>query len=252
MDIKNKFAIGITKDYAMFKFLDTNRNPNDRMIEKLTESIKEHGVQIPIIVNPDKYIVDGQHRFWALRSLNYHIPYVISKIWKEDKHTIEINNTGKRWTALDYANYSAQSGNLDVHEALQIAEQWEIETGRKLKATTSLEILMDTKKFQILTFLKNNNYQLNREKGEDIFNILNCMANFKMKASPFSARIARSIKAMHYHFKELNEDIIKIMCQNNYIQNFNKENDQLEYLIDLYKEAKNKYNNKNKKDGKQL
>ena len=57
---------------------------------------------------------------------------------------------------------------------------------------------------------------------------------------------------MHYHFKELNEDIIKIMCQNNYIQNFNKENDQLEYLIDLYKEAKNKYNNKNKKDGKQL
>ena len=57
---------------------------------------------------------------------------------------------------------------------------------------------------------------------------------------------------MHYHFKELNEDIIKIMCQNNYIQNFNKENDQLEYLIDLYEEAKNKYNNKNKKDGKQL
>lgn len=250
MDIKNRFAVGVTKDYKMFNFLDTNRKPNSKMIEKLTESIEQYGIQIPIIVNPDKYIVDGQHRFWALRSLNYSVPYIVSQTWKEDKHTIEINNTGKRWTALDYANYSAQSGNLDVHEALQIAEQWEIETGRKLKATTSLEILMESKKFQILTFLKNNTYKLDREKGEEIFNILNCMANFKMKASPFSARIARSIKAMTYYFKGLDEEIISIMCQNNYIQNFNKENDQLEYLVDLYKEASNKYKNKNKKDGK--
>ena len=250
MDIKNRFAVGVTKDYKMFNFLDTNRKPNSKMIDKLIESIKEYGIQIPIIVNPDKYIVDGQHRFWALRSLNYSVPYIVSQTWKEDKHTIEINNTGKRWTALDYANYSAQSGNLDVHEALQIAEQWELETGRKLKATTSLEILMESKKFQILTFLKNNTYRLDREKGEEIFNILNCMANFKMKASPFSARIARSIKAMTYYFKGLDEEIISIMCQNNYIQNFNKENDQLEYLVDLYKEARNKYKNKNKKDGK--
>ena len=250
MDIKNRFAVGVTKDYKMFNFLDTNRKPNSKMIDKLIESIKEYGIQIPIIVNPNKYIVDGQHRFWALRSLNYSVPYIVSQTWKEDKHTIEINNTGKRWTALDYANYSAQSGNLDVHEALQIAEQWEIETGRKLKATTSLEILMESKKFQILTFLKNNTYKLDREKGEEIFNILNCMANFKMKASPFSARIARSIKAMVYYFKGLDEEIISIMCQNNYIQNFNKENDQLEYLVDLYKEARNKYKNKNKKDGK--
>ena len=250
MDIKNRFAVGVTKDYKMFNFLDTNRKPNSKMIDKLIESIKEYGIQIPIIVNPNKYIVDGQHRFWALRSLNYSVPYIVSQTWKEDKHTIEINNTGKRWTALDYANYSAQSGNLDVHEALQIAEQWEIETGRKLKATTSLEILMESKKFQILTFLKNNTYKLDREKGEEIFNILNCMANFKMKASPFSARIARSIKAMTYYFKGLDEEIISIMCQNNYIQNFNKENDQLEYLVDLYKEARNKYKNKNKKDGK--
>tara|TARA_R100001530_G_scaffold135563_1_gene113086 strand:- start:922 stop:1674 length:753 start_codon:yes stop_codon:yes gene_type:complete len=249
MDIKNKFAVGITKDYKMFNFLDTNRKPNSKMIDKLTESIKQYGIQIPIIVNPDKYIVDGQHRFWALRSLNYSVPYIVSQTWKEDKHTIEINNTGKRWTALDYANYSAQTGNLDVHEALLIAEQWEAETGRKLRATTSLEILMESKKYQILTSLKNNTYKLGREKAEEVFNILNCMADFKMKASPFSARIARSIKSMVYDFNGLNEDIIKIMCQDNYIQNFNKENDQLEYLVDLYKEAKNKYNKKNKKDG---
>ena len=32
------------------------------------------------------------------------------------------------------------------------------------------------------------------------------------------------------------------MCTDNYIQNFNKENDQLEYLRDIYDEAKQKLN----------
>ena len=62
MDIK-KFTVHETKDYNLFKFLDTNREPNQRIINTLVKSIKENGIQIPIIVNPDKQIVDGQHRF---------------------------------------------------------------------------------------------------------------------------------------------------------------------------------------------
>ena len=63
---KKDFYVGKTKDYDMFEFLDTNRQPNDRMIKKLMKSIEENGIQIPIIVNKEKQIVDGQHRFWAL------------------------------------------------------------------------------------------------------------------------------------------------------------------------------------------
>ena len=68
MDI-TKFKTHETREYGVFKFLDTNRECNQRILNKLTDSIKEIGVQIPIIVNEDKYIVDGQHRFWALRKL---------------------------------------------------------------------------------------------------------------------------------------------------------------------------------------
>ena len=42
---------------------------------------------------------------------------------------------------------------------------------------------------------------------------------------------------------DLDEEIIGVMCSDNYIQNFNKENDQLEYLRDIYDEAKQKLNN---------
>ena len=53
---KKEFRVGVTKDYNMFEFLDTNRQPNTRIIKKLEKSIKEHGVQIPIIVNDKKQI----------------------------------------------------------------------------------------------------------------------------------------------------------------------------------------------------
>ena len=99
---KKEFIVGTTKDYEMFKFLDTNRVPNQRITKKLEKSIQEHGIQIPIIVNEDKQIVDGQHRFWALRKLGYKVPFII-RTWKEDIHTIEINNTGSdgmRWIML--------------------------------------------------------------------------------------------------------------------------------------------------------
>ena len=247
MDIKEKFTVGITKDYDLFKFLDTNRKPNQRMIEKLTNSIKENGIQIPIIVSPEKYIVDGQHRFWALRSLKYSVPYIISKTWKDDNHTIEINNTSKKWTALDYANYAAKSGNLDIAEALEISEQWEKETCKKLKATSGLEILMQGRTHSgLLSRLKNKTYIIDRKKGFEIYDTLNVMSEYKMKVSPFTQKFVRAIKVLNYEFGDLTEKVVRRMCLNNYIQSYNKENDQIEYLADLYKEAKNKYKNKNK------
>lgn len=248
MDIGKDFKVGSTRDYEMFKFLDTNRPPNDRMVKKLMESIKEHGVQIPIIVNTEKFIVDGQHRFWALRNLRYEVPYIVTKTWKSDEQTIEINNTGKKWTAMDYANYASESGNLDVGEAMKIAAKWERDTAKKLRPTTALEILMEGRTHSgLLTRLKNRTYKIDRVRGGQVYDTLIEMSNHKMKASPFSARITRAIKVMNYDLDDLNEEVIAIMCTDNYIQNFNKENDQLEYLKDIYHEAEVKYNKLKKK-----
>jgi ribosomal protein S8 len=66
-----------------------------------------------------------------------------------------------------------------------------------------------------------------------------------MKASPFSSKIARAIKVLNFDYNDLDEEIIQLMCNENYIQNFNKENDQLEYLRDIYDEAAVKLKVKN-------
>ena len=242
MDIENDFRVGVTKDYEMFEFLDSNRQPNTSIMTKLENSIKENGVQIPIIVNQKKQIVDGQHRFWALRKLGYSIPYIISKTWKDDKHTIEINNTGSRWNALDFANYAAVNGNLDVDEALKIAKQWEKETAKKLRPITSIEILMEGRGHSGLrTKLKNSTYKIDRDRGFQVYESLNEMANHEMKANPYSARIARAIKPLNYDENDLNEEILSIMCQDSYIRAFDSESDQFEFFQHRYQLAKQKH-----------
>ncbi len=237
MEIKN-FTVHETKEYDEFKFLDSNRQPNTRTIAKLRKSIEENGIQIPIIVNPERQIVDGQHRFWALRALGYVVPYIVSKTWKNDSHTIEINNTGKKWSAMDYANYAAVNGNLDVEKAIQIAERWEKETHKKLRQTTSLEILMEGRTHAgLLTRLKRMTYKIDVERGMQVYDSLNEMNKYKMQASAYSARFVRAIKVMNHDYDDLNEEVLAIMCQENFVRNYNKENDQLDYLTEIYDEA---------------
>lgn len=239
-DIK-KFYVNSTKDYDMFKFLDTNRLPNNTILKKLEKSIVEHGVQIPIIVTDDKYIVDGQHRFWILRKLGYTVPYIVSKVWKDDKHTIEINNTGSRWNALDFANYAAESGNLDVQEALKIADKWYKETQKRLRRITTLEILMEGRSHSGLrTHLKNMTYKIDRDRGFQVYETLFEIDNYEIQGSPFAARMVRAVKTMNYDHDDLDEQVIALMCKDNYIRIFNSENDQLDYLNDLYLRSKEK------------
>ena len=208
------------------------------------KSIQENGIQIPIIVNKEKQIVDGQHRFWALRKLGYTVPYIVSHSWKNDRHTIEINNTGKSWNAMDYANYAAESGNLDVSEALKIANRWERETAKKLRPITALEILMEGRTHSGLrTRLKNMTFKLDRTRAEQVYETLNVMASFPdtVKA-PYSQKIVRAIKVLNYDKDDLNEEIIAIMCQESYVRAFDNETDQLEFLNDRYNDATKKFN----------
>ena len=62
-----------------------------------------------------------------------------------------------------------------------------------------------------------------------------------MSASPYSQKIARTIKVMNYDYNNLNKDIIAIMCNDNFIRSYTNENDQLEYMQKKYKAAALKY-----------
>ena len=233
-----KFNIYETKNYNLFKLLDSNREPNQRILNKLEKSIKDIGIQIPIIVNTENQIVDGQHRFWTLQKLGYVVPYIISKAWKKDNHTIEINNTSSNWTSLDYANFQMRKGNLDVKKALQQSYIWEKETNNKFKIINGLELIVSGKSYSgIKIKLKNGLYISDLKTANKIFQILKVMNEYPRKTSAFAAKFVRATKMFFYDHKKINILAIRKMCRENYILSYNNELDTLEYLTDIYNKA---------------
>jgi len=233
-----KFNIYETKNYNLFKLLDSNREPNQRILNKLEKSIKEIGIQIPIIVNTENQIVDGQHRFWTLQKLGYVIPYIISKAWKKDEHTIDINNTSSNWTSLDYANFQMRKGNLDVKKALQQSYIWQKETNNKFKIINGLELIVSGKSYSgIKIKLKNGLYISDLKTANKIFQLLKVMNEYPRKTSAFAAKFVRATKMFFYDHKKINILAIRKMCRENYILSYNNELDTLEYLTDIYNKA---------------
>lgn len=233
-----KFNIYETKNYNLFKLLDSNREPNQRILNKLEASIKEIGIQIPIIVNTENEIVDGQHRFWTLQKLGYVVPYIISKAWKRDKHTVEINNTSSNWTALDYANYQMKKGNLDVKKALKQANEWKNITKNELKPTNALELLMSGRTYSSLkSKLKTADYTVDVNTGKKIFDLLNVMNEYPSRTSLYAQKFVRAAKIFYHDNKKINLYAVRKMCRENYLAAYNNEIHTAEYLIDIYNKA---------------
>ena len=102
-----------TKNYSKFSLITYNRNINENHVEKIKNSMKTHGNQMPIFVDPNFLIMDGQHRFTALKRLGWPIKYIIIDIQGADicDFLIDVNTISEKWKPLDYLNMYCQLGN---------------------------------------------------------------------------------------------------------------------------------------------
>ena len=120
-----------TKFYDMFKFKKENREVNYNKVLSLKSKLLEDGRQImPIICNSNMEIIDGQHRFEALKELNWEISYYIDDAITS-KDLISINNTQKSWGLLDFIHFYASSGDETYKKLEKICNEYD---GIPLKA----------------------------------------------------------------------------------------------------------------------
>jgi hypothetical protein len=113
-----QIQIHYTKDYSLFKFYPANRPICTDHIRKLAEDItfpETYGTS-PIIVSPDYFIIDGQHRFETCKKLNLGIYYIISETSSNDPiNEIVIRNAHqKRWELRDYLSFYKKN-NIDAY-----------------------------------------------------------------------------------------------------------------------------------------
>ena len=106
--------------YTMTKRFTWNRTLITKNVLKLIKSFEDIGNWlhcIPIIIDPEGNIVDGQHREAAAKALG--LPISVIQIETEDiaRITIALNTNQRNWGLIDFAKYwSTQTNNPKVAE----------------------------------------------------------------------------------------------------------------------------------------
>lgn len=135
---KNIGEIKETFDYSKFSFLDSNRKINSRNLAKLVASMKEKQLKIPILVNKDFKIIDGQHRFLAAKELELPIYYYIIEDYgiEEMKRANLVNSS---WTKKDFLNMFVEEGDTNYEIFNRIIEDFDISILLLIKVFSSMQ-----------------------------------------------------------------------------------------------------------------
>lgn len=114
-----------TNNYELFKFKDENRDINFNKVASLKSRLINDGRQIiPIIVNSQMEIIDGQHRFKALQELGWDILYYVDDT-VTSKDLISINNSQRNWGLNDFIHYHASLGTNTFVELENICKKYD-------------------------------------------------------------------------------------------------------------------------------
>lgn len=124
-----------TNDHDRFKVLAGNRQVNKQHVNHLIKLMTDNGNltdKFPIVVSKDGYVIDGQHRLKALKTLGWDVGYII-----EENATIEtvrnINRGNRNWNWRDVAESYADLGNDEY--------VWFLDFFNKHKLTYTLAML---------------------------------------------------------------------------------------------------------------
>lgn len=115
----------ITTDYDKFSFLDGNRKLNLRNYYKLVNSMKEEQLQIPIIVNEDMCIIDGQHRFSASKELKLPVYYIVQKGYGLSQ-VKRANMVSSNWTKEDFLDSHIKDGAAGYEHFKEIIDTYNV------------------------------------------------------------------------------------------------------------------------------
>lgn len=94
------------------RLTEANREIAEKHVDRLVELIRKNGYieGMPIIVDEDGFIIDGQHRYLACKKLGIEPPIVLGKNFDIVPF---LNSTQLKWTVKDYVNYYVVKGYPD-------------------------------------------------------------------------------------------------------------------------------------------
>ena len=100
----------LEKNLTKFNLLDDNRDIDDKHVAMLVVSIQRHGQLMPIVVNENMDVIEGQHRLEACKELKIPVAYIIN-LKSSSKDIAMMNNTQKGWKNKDYIKHFSHTNH---------------------------------------------------------------------------------------------------------------------------------------------
>ena len=121
-----------TFNYDMFKYIGGNRLINKLNYKKLSESMKEKQLVIPILVNDKMEIIDGQHRYQSCRELGMPVYFYIAEGYNLSD-VKRANLVNRVWNKNDYLHSYMEEMNQNYIDFYNIKETYKVNINDVLK-----------------------------------------------------------------------------------------------------------------------
>ena len=117
--------IHITRDYSMFKTVKGNREIDKGHVQKLIWEMKRRDLDLPIYINENDEVVDGQHTLQARKELGKPIRYIRGKF--ENEFDVAIMNANrKNWSMKGYLDFHIENGKKDYQIVKAMTKQYSL------------------------------------------------------------------------------------------------------------------------------
>jgi hypothetical protein len=104
-------TIHTTKDYGQFKRLSGNRSVNKLHVDRIKKSMSTNYLFTAILVNGNFEILDGQHRFEAIKELNLPLNYIVVDQTIDPLQYVQtINQNVRAWSADSFEQAYCELG----------------------------------------------------------------------------------------------------------------------------------------------
>lgn len=116
-----------TKDHKMFKLFSWNRQIDKAHLQRLVDSIGSSNLinLNPILVTETHHILDGQHRWAALKMLDLQVAYIVMPGLSEEDEleiVIALNSNKKAWGPKDFTSMYESFDNDNYKKLHAFAE----------------------------------------------------------------------------------------------------------------------------------
>lgn len=103
------YSVLVSTDYDMFKTLESNRSIKPLHLKRLKASMQIKQLVIPIIINEQYKVIDGQHRLQACKDLGLPVYFIITP--GADLNDVHLaNSVNMTWGVEDYLNSFCEMG----------------------------------------------------------------------------------------------------------------------------------------------